>query len=289
MKVKPHGRIELVEELSQEAHSLGLRIYAVGGCVRDWLLGKKGEDIDFLLNGPAEGLAKAICSKYGGIYQVFSQFQTVRCFLNNGSRIDFASFRREIYTKPAALPKTEPAKKLEEDLLRRDFTVNAMAVELTNSSFELTDIFGGREDLTKGIIRALHEKSFSDDPTRIFRAARFAGRFDWQLHRETEDLIYKAINAGYPDLLSRERLRNELIKILSEAKPSPALEVLHKLNALQFIYRALDNYAGIDEIKGLNNRLAFLAKKLGVSGADFILSLKLSKKQTKEILALANK
>lgn len=288
MKLLPPGHNAFIEELSAEAAQQGLRLYAVGGCVRDWLIGSLSEDIDFLVSGPAEGLAAAVCARHGGTWQVFGSFQTVRCFPAAGGRIDFARFRRETYIRPAALPLTEPAASIEEDLLRRDFTVNAMAVELTGNSYELTDLFGGRDDLRAGLIRVLHKRSFTDDPTRIYRAARFAGRFGWRISDDTAELAAQAVADRIPGLLSRERLRNELVKILSEKDPAPALEIIVNNGSAAFIHPALRAYPGISLFNGVNSRIAALAAAMGPEqGPDFISGLRLSKKQSRDILGLA--
>jgi tRNA nucleotidyltransferase (CCA-adding enzyme) len=288
MRLVPPGHNSFIDELSIEALRQGLRLYAVGGCVRDWLAGRPCGDIDFLVSGPAEGLAAAVCARHGGTWQVFGSFQTVRCFTATGERMDFARFRRETYSRPAALPHTEPATTIEEDLLRRDFTVNAMAVELTGNSYELTDLYGGREDLMAGLIRVLHRRSFTDDPTRIYRAARFAGRFGWRLSDDTAELAAQAIKDGIPGLLSRERLRNELVKILSEKDPAPALEIIAENGSAAFIHPGLRSLPGISSFDGINARIAALAADMGLEyGMEFIAGLRLSKKQNREILELA--
>lgn len=288
MRLTPPGHNSFIDELSIEALRQGLRLYAVGGCVRDWLAGRPCGDIDFLVSGPAEELAAAVCAQHGGTWQVFGSFQTVRCFTATGERMDFARFRRETYSRPAVLPHTEPATAIEEDLLRRDFTVNAMAVELTGNSYELTDLYGGRKDLMAGLIRVLHKRSFTDDPTRIYRAARFAGRFGWRLSDDTAELAAQAIKDGIPGLLSRERLRNELVKILSEKDPAPALEIIAENGSAAFIHPGLRPLPGISSFDGINARIAALAADMGLEhGTEFISGLRLSKKQSREISELA--
>ena len=285
MKLEPPGQKAVIHELANEAEKLGLRLYAVGGCVRDWVIGRNSSDIDFLTSGSAEKLAASLCRLYGGTWQAFEKFHTVRCFTGIG-RIDLARFRKEIYPSPASLPQTLPAETLEQDLRRRDFTVNAMAVELTGGSFELTDLYNGLDDIKAGIVRVLHKDSFFDDPTRIYRAARFAARFGWQLAPETAACAAGAIAAGIPARLSRERIRNELFKILSDSKPCMAMEILNSMGALDFIFPKLKPVPRIEKISSRSAQLAVIASNLD-DGAAFIASLRLSKKESREIFELS--
>ena len=306
----------IIKFMAGEAARLGLRLYAVGGCVRDWIMGRPVHDIDFLSGGPADGLAEAVIARYGGKWQKFVSFQTVRCLTEKAGRIDIARFRRETYSKPAALPETVPADTVEQDLLRRDFTANAMAAELAagdnaGAAFyaALTDICGGEADIRAGIIRVLHKDSFRDDPTRIYRAVRFAARFGWQLAPETQELAMQAARAGLPGLLSRERLRNELAKMLADDNPAAALEMSAQLGAADFIFPGLNAMAADFQsilspeclpelpgtpVPGINPgempvliRIAAMARSLVPAGADFIASLRLSKKQSRAIAAMA--
>ena len=302
--------LPLAKFMAGEASRLGLRLYAVGGCVRDWILGSRVQDIDFLASGPSDGLAEAVIARYGGKWQKFGSFQTARCLTEKAGRIDIARFRRETYAAPAALPQTMPADTVEQDLLRRDFTVNAMAAELTGMDGALaaiTDISGGLEDLRSGIVRVLHKNSFRDDPTRIYRAARFAARFGWRLAPDTEEQAMQAVRAGLPGLLSRERLRNELAKMLAEDNPARSLEMAAHLGAADFIFPGMNAMAGrFGEIFAPGNnppvpeqaeaaggnaavmrRFAALAQAIAPAGADFIVSLRLSKKQSREIASIA--
>jgi tRNA nucleotidyltransferase (CCA-adding enzyme) len=138
-------------------------------------------------------------------------FGTCSLALKGKIKIDFTTARREAYERPAALPKVEPSS-LKDDLARRDFTINAMAVSLNREDFgRLIDFFGGRKDLAVGIIRVMHDKSFIDDPTRIFRAVRFENRFGFAIDRRTYKLIESAINKGMLGRLSGYRIKKELL------------------------------------------------------------------------------
>jgi len=288
MKLSPLNDLPLLEKAAALAAADGFEIYAVGGCARDWVMGRVGADIDFLVSGDAITVVEALAREYGGKYQKFGPFQTVRYFPAAGGRLDFARFRKETYARPAALPATAPAASVQEDLGRRDFACNAMAVRLDGpAAFELVDPYGGLEDIKAGTLRVLHPKSFEDDPTRLYRAARFAGRFSWRLEDKTAALAAAAVAGALPGLLSRERLRNELVKILAENDPLPALTLLRAMGALNFIHPAFA-FSG-EALAGETSllRLAGIARLMSTAGREFLAGLKLSRRETAELLALA--
>ena len=288
MKLVPLNDRPLLEKAAALADAAGLELYAVGGCARDWALGRESADIDFLLNGDPAAVVEGIEKEYGGRHQKFTPFLTFRFFSAAGRRLDFARFRKETYAGPAALPAVSPAASVEEDLKRRDFSCNAMAVRLNcREAFTLQDPYKGLEDIGSGLLRVLHEKSFEDDPTRIFRAARFCGRLGWQLEGGTKELALAAVKAALPGLLSRERLRNELVKVLAEADPLPALELLRELGALAFLHPSFTFGKSVLLQTGAQARLAAIAALIGADGEDFVAGLRLSKKETAEILRLS--
>ena len=288
MKLEPLNDLPLLEKAAGLAAARGLELYAVGGCARDWALGLPSADIDFLAGGDPSQLVEALELELGGSHRKFKPFLTVRFFDAAGRRLDFARFRRETYSRPAALPDASEAVSAEEDLRRRDFTCNAMAVRLTGPEpFALLDPYDGLRDVGAGLVRVLHEKSFEDDPTRIFRAARFAGRFGWRLEGGTLELALSAVKAGIPGLLSRERLRNELVKILSEKDPLPALELLKGIGALGFIHPAFAFGPLVAAQQGAPARLAAIAALMGPAGEEFAAGLRLSKKETAALLGNA--
>jgi tRNA nucleotidyltransferase (CCA-adding enzyme) len=158
---------------------------------------------------------------------------------DNKLQIDIATARTEEYERPAALPKVEFSS-LKEDLYRRDFTINAMAVEINRDNFGLfIDFFGGKRDLESGVIRVLHDKSFIDDPTRIFRAVRFEQRFGFAIEEHTEYLIQHAIKKEMFKWTENQRIREELILILKEKSPEKAVFRMRELHELRFIHPAL--------------------------------------------------
>ena len=288
MKLVPLNDRPLLEKAAALANAAGLGLYAVGGCARDWARGHESADIDFLLSGDAAAVVEGMEKEYGGRHQKFAPFLTVRYFSSQGRRLDFAGFRRETYSKPAALPTVSAAASAEEDLKRRDFACNAMAVRLNGpEAFRLLDPYRGLEDIKSGLVRVLHEKSFADDPTRVFRAARFCGRLGWRLESGTRELALAAVGAGFPGLLSRERLRNELVKILQEKDPLPALEILRGLGALVFLHPSFVFDRSVARQEGTRERVAALAALMGPAGKEFVEGLRFSGKETAEILRLA--
>ena len=288
MILKPHNDLPLLERAAGLAAARGLELYAVGGCARDWALGRASADIDFLVGGDQAPLVEALEAEYGGTHRKFTPFLTVRYFDAAGRRLDFARFRRETYARPAALPTVSGADSAAEDLKRRDFACNAMAVRLDGpGAFPLLDPFDGLKDVRAGLVRVLHPKSFEDDPTRVYRAARFAGRFGWALEGGTRELALAAVKAGFPGLLSRERLRNELVKILSEEDPLPALELLKELGALEFIHPAFAFGPLLRTLPPGRERLAAVAALMGPAGEVFLAGLNLSRKETAGLSARA--
>jgi tRNA nucleotidyltransferase (CCA-adding enzyme) len=199
----------------------GMPAYLVGGAVRDLLLGKPRADLDVAVEGDVRGLADAL----GGEIIVHERFETAAITVD-GHEIDIARARAETYERPGALPAVTPAG-IEEDLARRDFTVNAMAVPLAGEP-ELIDPHSGADDLSAGVLRILHDLSFEDDPTRALRAARYAARLGLQLEPGTERLLRLA------DLgtVSDDRVLAELARIAAEEHPSEALRLVSEWGVL---------------------------------------------------------
>ena len=167
----PHS-YTLIQAIASEANSLAVPVFLVGGSVRDALLGVAVGDLDIVVEGNAVTLATKVAEALGGQVSSLSQFGTAMLKLS-GKRLDLAMARREVYIRPGALPKVE-ASSIHEDLGRRDFSINAMAIALSGpEAGQLLDQHGGRKDLERGLIRVLHPKSFLDDPTRVLRAVRY--------------------------------------------------------------------------------------------------------------------
>jgi len=192
-------------------------IYLVGGAVRDRLLGRGRSDVDVVVVGDAGALARALGAEPLAEH---ARFATAKVELD-GHEVDVATARTETYAHPGALPAVSPAASIEEDLRRRDFTLNAMALPLRGEP-RLVDPHGGRGDLEAGLLRVLHSGSFVDDPTRAIRAARYAARFGFGLEAETERLL-RATDLG---TVSADRRRAELLRLAAEPNAPRGFELL---------------------------------------------------------------
>jgi len=202
--------------------------FLVGGAVRDLLLGAESVDLDIAVEGDAEEVARRLADRLGGEVRAHGRFgtATVRAGM---LQVDLAGTRRESYSAPGALPDVEPAT-LDEDLGRRDFTINAMALSLSEEELgAIRDPHSGRDDLDARVVRVLHTRSFVDDPTRLLRAVRYATRFDFALDHETERLAREAVRAGAIGTVSGPRIRDELIDLLTESGAPEAAESLQEL------------------------------------------------------------
>lgn len=212
--------------------------FLVGGAVRDLLLGAETVDLDVAVEGNAEAVALHLAERLGGEVRAHGRFgtATVRA---PGIQVDLATARSETYPEPGALPDVEPAT-LDEDLGRRDFTVNAMAMSLSHDRLgEIKDPHGGREDLDARVIRVLHKASFVDDPTRLLRAARYATRFGFALETDTERLAREAATAAALDTVSGPRVRDELIDLLAEEGAPDAVGMLRRLGVAAGLHPSL--------------------------------------------------
>lgn len=218
---------------------LKVNVYVVGGFVRDLLLGKPTFDVDIVVEGDGIEFATKLTQKTCAHYKTHERFKTAKVIFKEGFKIDIASARKEVYKHPAALP-TINTGGIYNDMLRRDFSINAMAIQLNSANYgNLIDFVGGEKDLKEGVIRVLHDKSFIDDPTRIFRAIRFACRHEFKLSKKTKELITKSATPNVFLHLSKQRLRDELILILNDDNPKEAILQLHQLDLLKYIHLSL--------------------------------------------------
>ena len=216
---------------------LGFPIYIVGGFVRDLLLGRPSLDFDLVVEGDAIKLADSLASKYGGKATIHQKFGTAKWFINENSSIDLISARSEIYSHPVALP-TVKMGTISDDLHRRDFTINTLAIRLDGNHFgEMHDELGSLDDLQHGLVRVLHPRSFIDDPTRMYRAVRYEKRYGFKIAKETSALIPEA--RQLIEKLSAQRIRHELDLILEEPNAAPMLARLDKLGLLKPIHPSL--------------------------------------------------
>jgi tRNA nucleotidyltransferase (CCA-adding enzyme) len=233
-------------------------VYLVGGTVRDILLGEPNFDVDIAVEGDAIGLARSVADAIGGRVRAHSKFGTAVVVYGEEQRIDVVTARTEFYDAPAALPSVEHAT-IREDLFRRDFTINAMAVSLKGEDFgRLVDPFHGRRDLEAKRIRVLHNLSFIDDPTRIFRAIRYESRYGFRMDEHTQRLARGTIEMGLVGDLSSARLRDELIALLEEGDAGVSILRLAELEAGRAIHPhlAADEEAVelLERLRGLNER-----------------------------------
>jgi len=222
-----------IEAVGAIAAYQGYHLYLVGGAVRDLLLERNTYDLDLVVEGDAVALARQAANVTRKKLIVHPRFGTATLHFNTW-HIDFARARSETYSRPGALPRVRPGS-LTDDLFRRDFTINTMAVRLNPGCFgELIDIYGGRADLEQRLIRVLHQRSFIDDATRIWRALRYEQRLDFRLEDDTLGLLKRDLSML--DTISGDRLRHELELVLREEKPekilcrADELEVLGRLH-----------------------------------------------------------
>lgn len=200
-------------------------IYAVGGCVRDWLLGLPGLDLDLMVEeGDGIAFARAAATALRARLVAHGAFGTATLTLPDKRRVDIATARTERYRQPGAYPSVAVGT-LRQDLARRDFTINAMAARIgAGRTLPLVDPFKGRADLAARVVRVLHPKSFLDDPTRIFRAVRFAQRFGFVIESMTERWIREAVAAGALERVQPGRIRKELVLLAQEPAPWACLK-----------------------------------------------------------------
>jgi tRNA nucleotidyltransferase (CCA-adding enzyme) len=243
----PSKKQTLLSNIATQASSLKFPCYVVGGFVRDLLLGRPVNDLDVIVEGDAIKLGKALVKTYGGKLTPHPLFHTAIWHLPETwnlepGTLDLITARKETYSTPGALPTVTPST-IEDDLRRRDFTINAMAVRIDGDHFgELLDPLNGQTDLERGVIRVLHSRSFIDDPTRIFRAVRYAARYSFSLHPSSLSLI-NAESLSVLSTLSGERLRHELDLILAEENAQEMLLRVANLGLLGEIHFALKKVA----------------------------------------------
>lgn len=228
-----------LRRLGEVADELGLSVYAVGGFVRDLLLGIDNLDIDITVEGDGIFFAERFAEHYPCRVRSHRKFGTAVLVFPDGGKIDVASTRLEYYESPGALPTVERAS-LRHDLYRRDFTINTLALCINSDRFgRLTDHFGGQQDIQERTVRVLHNLSFVEDPTRVFRAIRFEQRLGFHIAPHTEKLIRSAVRMHLLDKLGGERLFRELEQILREKEPLAAIARMSVLGLLPFIHPAL--------------------------------------------------
>jgi len=245
----PPHLLELVGNICELAQQFGYQVYLVGGVVRDLLLGYSNFDLDLVVEGDALTLAQQITTspllrQRMGKLATHPRFGTAK-FKYGDFAIDIATARSETYAKAGALPIVVPGT-IANDLFRRDFSINAMAISLMPNSYgELIDPYHGRNDLEHRLIRILHSRSFSDDATRLLRALRYEQRLRFNLETETARLLKE--NIPMLDTISSDRIRHELELILREKYPEYAIKRLNELGVLAKICPSLKGDGWIAE------------------------------------------
>jgi tRNA nucleotidyltransferase (CCA-adding enzyme) len=233
-QLKPSER-DALEACAALCRRSDLRLFLVGGPVRDLLRGAASVDLDLAVEGDAGALASELAQAIGGRAVLHPRFATARV-TSHDVDIDIAGTRRETYAHPGALPAVEPAR-LAEDLARRDFTINSMALQLAPDAGDLVDPFRGESDLRAGLLRVLHERSFQDDATRMLRAVRYASRLAFKLQRDSETLLRRDL--GYLRTISGPRLRRELATLFQEPACVDGVLLAQSYRVLETIHPSL--------------------------------------------------
>jgi tRNA nucleotidyltransferase (CCA-adding enzyme) len=235
----PRDLARRISEARILARERGIPLFLVGGAVRDLLLRREVVDVDLCVESDAAGFAKELARRLGASLTLHGRFGTAVLRKPDGERLDVGTARAERYDHPGALPRVR-AGSIQEDLARRDFTVNAMAIEIARSARpRLVDLFGGRADAARGVIRMLHPRSPWDDPTRAFRAVRYANRLNFRIDRTTRLWIRRAVGEKALDAVSADRLRREIVLLLSEQNRAAAVRAVTALGLSAALHPSL--------------------------------------------------
>ena len=253
-KQLPAELVDFMQAAGAVAASRGQSLYLVGGVVRDLLLERTNLDLDLVIEGDAVNLAQQLVGITRGKIITHPRFKTAKLRWNKWS-VDFATARSETYERPGALPSVKPGS-LASDLFRRDFTINTMAIGLIPRRYgQLIDLYGGRDDLERKLIRILHERSFIDDSTRIWRALRYEQRLDFQLEPNTLKLLKRDI--PMLDTISGDRIRHELELVLKEEFPEKSLHRAEELGVLSRLHPSLKGDGWLAEKFGQARQLSY--------------------------------
>ncbi len=268
----------LLSKIGKFATKVGVQAFAVGGFVRDLLLERQNFDIDVVIIGDAMKFAADLSNELDCEYKVFDRFHTARIYLED-LKVDFSSARIEHYANPGALPQIEYSG-LSNDLYRRDFTINALALCINPENFlQLKDFFGGYQDLINRQIRILHAFSFLEDPTRLFRALRFAGRFKFVMESDTRQAFELAISREAPAKLSIKRIAAEISRGFNEERAQPVIAEVFAAGLMKYLSRELVDASILPTrfklIKGLVKRFSGLHEEIDTEAIHWagILSL----------------
>ena len=229
----------LLSDIGNAGDTLGVEVFVVGGFVRDLMLERPIEDIDVVVEGDGIAFARYFASLHHCRLHQHRKFNTAVIIFEDGFKVDVASARLEYYATPASLPVVENSS-IKMDLARRDFTINTLAISLNTETFgTLIDYFGGVRDVKDKIVRIIHNLSFIEDPTRIFRAIKFSNRFGFRIGKVTANLIKNALNVGAVKHLSGLRVLSELKQIFGEENPLPAVQTMSEYGIDKVIHNEL--------------------------------------------------
>ncbi len=235
----PKHILATLTQLGETASQLSCGAYVVGGFVRDLFLYRENEDIDVVIEGNGIEFAKTFAQACGARTHTHQKFGTAVIIFPDGFKIDVASARMEYYQFPASLPVVEMSS-IKMDMFRRDFTINTLAIQLNPGKFgRLIDFFSGQKDIKDKVLRVLHNLSFVEDPTRVFRALRFEQRFGFTIGKLTSSLIDNAVKMDFFKRLAGKRVYSELQLILKEENPAPTVLRLLDYNLLRVIHPAI--------------------------------------------------
>ncbi len=290
--------LALLREAGKLAQDMNVELYLVGGPVRDLLIGRSRLDLDLAVVGDGPAFAQTWADMLDASVTTHESFLTARIELGEDRLIDVATARRESYQYPGALPTVQPASSIEEDLTRRDFTINALAVALNPDRWgKLYDICGGQEDLEAGLVRVLHDASFWDDPTRLIRAVGFEVRLGFTLEEHTQKLLEAAVDESALDLISGQRRAEVLLPLIGEECGPGVLARMGELGLLATMHlgsslserlrRELDEVPVVLEALGVSRagrsaalaRLALVAHDADTAAATLIDYLQLPGEQ----------
>jgi poly(A) polymerase len=245
--------------VANQSELLGFEVYVIGGYVRDLLLARQSKDIDFVTTGDGIELAKSVAKSINPKIKVnfFKNFGTAQ-FNYKGCDLEFVGARKESYSRDSRKPNVERGS-IEEDQNRRDFTINAMAISLNGKNYgQLIDPFNGLEHLTQKLIKTPldPEITFDDDPLRMMRAIRFATQLNFRIDDETFSAISKF--SSRIDIVSKERVVDEINKILLSPKPSIGFKLMDKAGLLEIIMPEISRLKGVEVVKGIGHKDNFI-------------------------------
>lgn len=251
---------KIIVKIGRIADRNKVSAYLVGGYVRDLIMGNNGNDIDIMVTGDGIGFARIVSKEFGReLNSVYKNFETALLNIDE-YKIEFVSARKESYDRSSRKPLVESAS-LEEDLSRRDFTINAITAGINETNFgEVIDNFDGLNDIKNKIIKTPLDpyKTFEDDPLRIMRAVRFASRFDFKIEENTfsaiREMRHRLSDEG---VVSQERITNEFLQILMTDKPSVGLDLLYRSGVMDIIFPEIAALEGVDQRKDFHHKNVF--------------------------------